>query len=53
MNTRVDKEEEETEEEEEDSNIPEKIATARPTVYAHTTIQNTGNPPWIISTQPP
>ena len=41
----VDKEEEETYEDEEDSNNPEKSATAGPMVSAHTTVQNTGNPP--------
>ena len=45
MNATIDDEEEETEEEEEESNIPEKSATDGPTVYAHTTVQNVGNPP--------
>ena len=45
MNATVDEEEEETEEDEEDRNIPEKSATAGPTVYAHTTVQTAVNPP--------
>ena len=45
MNATVDEEEEETEEDEEDINSSEKIATAGPTVYAYTTVQNAGNPP--------
>ena len=45
MNSTVDGEEEDTEEDEEDSNILEKISTAGPTVSAHTTVQNSGNPP--------
>ena len=36
---------EETEEEEEDINNPEKSATSVPMVSAHTTVQNTSNPP--------
>ena len=53
MNAVVDEEEEETEEDEEDINNPEKSATAGPMVYAHTTVQNAGNPPQITSTHPP
>ena len=45
MNATVDKEEEEIEEGEEERNSPEKSATAGPTVSAHTTVQNAGNPP--------
>ena len=45
MNAMVDKEEEKTEEDKEDSNNPEKSATAIPMVSAHTTVQNSGNPP--------
>ena len=44
MNATVYEEEDETEEDEEDSNIPEKSATSGPTVSAHTTVQNAGNP---------
>ena len=53
MNAMVEEEEEETEEDEEDRNNPEKSATTGPTVSAHTTVQNAGNPPRIISTHPP
>ena len=45
MNATVNEEEEETSEEEEDSNNPEKSATSGSMVYAHTTVQNAGNPP--------
>ena len=45
MNAMLDEEEEETEEDEEDSNNPEKRATARPMVSAHTKVQNAVNPP--------
>ena len=45
MTETVDEREEETEEDEEDRNIPEKSATAGPTVSAHTIVPNAGNPP--------
>ena len=45
MNATVDEEEEEIEDDEEESNNPERSATAGPTVSAHTTVQNAGNPP--------
>ena len=45
MNATVHKEEEKTEEDDEDIKTPEKSATSGPTVSAHTTVQNKGNPP--------
>ena len=45
MDAMVDEEEEEIEEDAEDSNNPEKSATSGPTVSAHKTVQNAGNPP--------
>ena len=45
MNATVDEEEDETEEDKENRNSPEKSDNAGPTVSAHTTVQNAGNPP--------